>query len=226
MATPWLLWRLGKQVQVFITIGTLTLAAETTHFPKHKNYLIWPMGGLLTLHHFSVKEEPRSSWKLELVYRTNIVCLGGFTSVGGFPDGSVGKESTCDAGDPSWIPESGRSAGEGTGYPLQYSWASLVAQLVKNPLAMQETWVRPWVGKIPWRRERLPAPVFWPGKFHGPHMYSPWGHRVRHDWATLTLSFCHFYKILLWMVKMKVEKQFFFTLNNVELVTLTNRGSE
>ena len=40
------------------------------------------------------------------------------------------------------IPESGRSAGEGIGYPLQYSWASLVAQLVKNPPAMQETWVR------------------------------------------------------------------------------------
>ena len=40
------------------------------------------------------------------------------------------------------IPESGRSAGEGIGYPLQYSWASLVAQLVKNLPAMQETWVR------------------------------------------------------------------------------------
>ena len=41
------------------------------------------------------------------------------------------------------IPGSGRSAGEGTGYPLQYSWASLVAQLVKNPPAMQDTWVQP-----------------------------------------------------------------------------------
>ena len=60
----------------------------------------------------------------------------------GFPDSSVGKESTCNAGDPGLIPGSGRSAGEGIGYPLQYSWASLVAQLVKNPPAMQETWVR------------------------------------------------------------------------------------
>ena len=51
------------------------------------------------------------------------------------------KESTCKAGDPGWIPESGRSTGEGTAYPLQYSWASLVAQLVKNLPAMQETWV-------------------------------------------------------------------------------------
>ena len=57
----------------------------------------------------------------------------------GFPDNSVGKESTCNAGDPGLIPGSGRSAGEGKGYPLQYSWASLVAQLVKNLPAMQET---------------------------------------------------------------------------------------
>ena len=60
---------------------------------------------------------------------------------GHFPGSSVGKESTRNAGDPSSIPESGRSPGEGIGYPLQYSWASLVAQMVKNPPAMQETWV-------------------------------------------------------------------------------------
>ena len=58
-----------------------------------------------------------------------------------FPDNSVGKEYTCHAGDPSLIPGSGRSTGEGIGYPLQYSWASLVVQLVKNLPAMQETWV-------------------------------------------------------------------------------------
>ena len=56
----------------------------------------------------------------------------------GFPDSSV----ACNAGDPGSISGSGRSTGEGIGYPLQYSWASLVAQLVKNPPAMQETWVR------------------------------------------------------------------------------------
>ena len=60
----------------------------------------------------------------------------------GFLDSSVGKESTYNAGDPSSIPGSGRSPGEGIGYPLQYSWASLVAQRVKNPPAMPETWVR------------------------------------------------------------------------------------
>ena len=55
---------------------------------------------------------------------------------------SAGKESTCNAGDPGSIPGSGRSAEEGIGYPLQYSWASLAAQLVKNLPAMWETWVQ------------------------------------------------------------------------------------
>ena len=50
----------------------------------------------------------------------------------GFPDSSVGKESACNTGDTGSIPGLGRSAGEGIGYPLQCSWASLVAQLVKN----------------------------------------------------------------------------------------------
>ena len=54
----------------------------------------------------------------------------------GFPGGSAGKESTCNAG---------RSGFD------------------------------PWVGKIPWRREQLPTPVFWPGEFH--ELYSPWGHK-------------------------------------------------
>ena len=61
----------------------------------------------------------------------------------GFPDSSVGKESACNAADPSSISGLERSAGEGIGYPLQYSLASLVVQLVKNPPAMKETWVRP-----------------------------------------------------------------------------------
>ena len=60
----------------------------------------------------------------------------------GFPDSSVGKESACNAGDPSLIPGPGGISGEGIDYPLQCSWASLVAQLVKNPPAVQETWVQ------------------------------------------------------------------------------------
>ena len=58
-----------------------------------------------------------------------------------FPGSSVGKESTCYAGDPSSILGLGRSTGEGLSYSLQCSWASLVAPLVKNPPAMRETWV-------------------------------------------------------------------------------------
>ena len=67
----------------------------------------------------------------------------------GFPHSSVGKESSCNVVDPGSIPGSGRSAGEGIGYPLQYSWAFLVAQLVKNPPAMRETWVRSLVWEDP-----------------------------------------------------------------------------
>ena len=59
----------------------------------------------------------------------------------GFPGSSAGKESAYNAGDPSSIPGLGRSPGEGIGYPLQYLWASLVTQLVKNPPPMRETWV-------------------------------------------------------------------------------------
>ena len=95
----------------------------------------------------------------------------------GFPDSSVGRESGCNAGDPGLIPVSGRSAGEGIGYSLQYSRAFLVAQLVKNLFAMWETWVRSRGWEDPWagRRERLCTPVFWSGEFHGLH--SPWGRK-------------------------------------------------
>ena len=60
----------------------------------------------------------------------------------GFPGNAAGKESSCNAGDPGSIPGLGSSPGEGIGYPLQYSWASLVAQTVKNLPAMRETWVQ------------------------------------------------------------------------------------
>ena len=59
-----------------------------------------------------------------------------------FCDSSVGEESACNAGDPGSIPGSGRSPGEGLGYPLKYSWASLVAQTVRNPPAVRETRVQ------------------------------------------------------------------------------------
>ena len=103
----------------------------------------------------------------------------------GFPDSSVGKESACNAGDPGSIPRLGRSTGEGIGYPLQYSWASLVAQLVKNPPTMQETWVRSLGWDDPLERERIPTPVFWPGEFH--ELYSPRGHKESDTMERLSL---------------------------------------
>ena len=59
----------------------------------------------------------------------------------GFSGSSAGKESTCNAGEPGSIPGLGGSPGEGIGYPVQYSWTSLVAQLVKNLPAVRGTWV-------------------------------------------------------------------------------------
>ena len=64
-----------------------------------------------------------------------------------------------------------------------------MAQLVKNPPAMWET----WVGKIPWRRERLPTPGFWPGEFH--LLYSPWGREESETSEQLSLSLAHLGKV-------------------------------
>ena len=101
---------------------------------------------------------------------------------------SAGKESTCNAGNPDLIPESRRSPGEGIGYPLQYSWASLVAQLVQNPPATRETWVPSLGWEDPWSKEWQPTPVFWPGEFHG--LYSPWGCKESDmtEWLSLSKS--------------------------------------
>ena len=80
-----------------------------------------------------------------------------FPKLSGFPDNSGGKDSACSARDSSSIPGSGRSTGEGIGYPLQYSWASPVTQLVNNLPAMQETWVwSPGLGRSPGERRGYP----------------------------------------------------------------------
>jgi len=73
------------------------------------------------------------------------------------------------------IPESGRSPGEGMGYPLQYSWASLVAQLVKNLLAMQGTWVQSLGWEDPLEKGKATHSSIWPGEFH--RLYSPWSRK-------------------------------------------------
>ena len=98
--------------------------------------LVCPMAPISLYHH-----------PLSYCIRTDLSTSPSLLS--GFPDSSVGKESACNAGDPGSIPGVGRSSGEGMGYPLQYSWASLVAQLVKNLLQCARPEFDPWVRKIP-----------------------------------------------------------------------------
>ena len=99
----------------------------------------------------------------------------------GFPDNSV-KNPPVMQEIPVWF------LGQEDLYPLHYSWVSLVTQLVKKPPAMQEIpEFDPWVGKIPWRKEKLPTPVFWPGEFY--RLYSPWGRKESNMTEPFSLSF-------------------------------------
>ena len=111
----------------------------------------------------------------------------------GFPSSSAGRESTCNTGNLGSMPGLGRSPGEGKCYPLQYSGLENSMDCIVHGFTKSRTrlpwWRRrqsiclqcgrpgfdPWVGKILWRREMLPTPVFWPGEFHG--LYSPWSHK-------------------------------------------------
>ena len=86
------------------------------------------------------------------------------------------------------FPGLGRSSEEGIGYPLQYCWAFFYGSAGKESnLQYRRPGFSPWVGKIPWRREGLPGPVFQPGEFHG--LYSPWG---RKESMTATFTFTRF----------------------------------
>ena len=102
----------------------------------------------------------------------------------GFPDSSVGKAPTCKAGDPSSIPGPGRSAGEGIGLFLGFPSGSAGKD---SACLCSSAALDPWVGKIPWRRERLPTPVFWPGEFHG--LYSPWGRKESNPTSNFHFQF-------------------------------------
>ena len=80
-----------------------------------------------------------------------------------------------------------------------------MAQRVKNPPIMRETWVQPWVRKIPWGRERLPTPVFWPGEFRG--LYSPWGRKESDTTEQRSLHFTiHYLNINKNVSPFKVQK--------------------
>ena len=106
----------------------------------------------------------------------------------GFPGSSAGKESACSAGNPGYHSWVWKFPCRKINYPLRYSWASLLAQTVKNPAAVRRPGFDPWVEKIPWRRARQPTPVFLPGE-------SPWTEvpgglqstglqRAGYDWMT------------------------------------------
>ena len=122
--------------------------------------------------------------------------------VTGFPDSSVGKESTCNAGDPGLIPGLRRSAGESIGYPLQYSWASLVAQVVKNLPAMWETWVQSLGWKDPLEKGKvthssiLDWRILW-------IVLSMGSQRVGHDSATFTFTYYPFTFALYTFLKLR-----------------------
>ena len=113
-------------------------------------------------------------------------------SILGFPGSTVGKESTCNAGDPGSIPGSGRSAGEGIGYPFQYSLASLVAQLVKNPPAMWEIWVQSlgWEDSLEKGTATYSSILAWRIPWT---VYSPWGYEESNKIERLSLSLIKLY---------------------------------
>ena len=104
------------------------------------------------------------------------------------PGISVGKESACSAGDPSSIPGSGRCPGVEKGYPLQYSRASLVSQLVKNLPEMRETWVWSLDWEDALEKGKATHSSILPGEFHG--LYSTWGCKELDmtEWLSLTHS--------------------------------------
>ena len=104
------------------------------------------------------------------------------------PYSSVGKESACDAGDLSSIPWSGRSAEGGIGYPLQYSWASLVAQSVKNSHAMWETRVQSlgWEDPLEKGKATHSSILAWRIPWA---VYSPWGRKESDTTERLSLHF-------------------------------------
>ena len=101
------------------------------------------------------------------------------------------------------------------GYPLQYSWASFVAQLVKNPSAMQSNLGSiPGLGRLPWRRERITTPVFWPREFHG--LYSPWGSKESATTERISLLLSsHFHHVRLcvrlWTVALQAPLSMVFS---------------
>ena len=159
-----------------------------------------------------------------------------------FPGGSKRKECTCNAGDPISIPGSERSAGEEMGYPLQYSWASPMAQLVKNSTAMWDTWVQSlgWENLLEKEMATHSSILAW----RIPWTEEPdrlWLQRVRHNWVinsllsyliyvVCTVYIIFSFKIMQWVCPMllKYLPQIYFTgyiFHNIVVVWLIKCAS-
>ena len=142
--------------------------------------------------------KPQSSFihKMQLLLHESVSldCSNSVTSSGSplillrllFPGSSPGKESACNAGDPGLIPGSGRSPGEGIGYPLQYSLSPLVAQLAKNPSAMQENWVQSlcWEDSLEKGKATHSSILAW----RIPWLHSPWDRKESDTTERLSLT--------------------------------------
>ena len=131
----------------------------------------------------------------------------------GFLGCSAGEESSCNAGDPGLIPELGKSAGEGIGCPPQFSWASLLAQLVKNLPAVWETWVQSLGWEDPLEKETATysSILTW--------RYSPWSCKDSDmtEWLLLTISGkLYFPKAITSEIVKKLFKAVFWLRNNHE----------
>ena len=104
--------------------------------PPKGNGIRKPVGAI---HEYQILEVKK--WEFGMYIRSGRAeFVREYATTWGFPGSSAGKEPFCNAGDPSLIPSMGRSPREGIGYPFQYSWASLVAQMVKNLPALSKTW--------------------------------------------------------------------------------------
>ena len=141
---------------------------------------------LYTDDELSEREVKETIWFINTLKRIKYLGINLPKEIKGFPDSSVGKESACNSVDSNSIPGLGRSPGEGIGFLRQYSWASLVAQLVKNPPAVRETWVRSQGWEDPLQKGQLPTPVFWHGEFHA--LFSPWSRKELDTTEQLSLT--------------------------------------
>ena len=135
----------------------------------------------------------------------------------GFPGTSLGKESTFNAGDPGSTPRSVRFAREGIGYPLQYSWASLVVQMVNSSPALRETWVSSLGWENPLEEgmathSSIPA---WriPCTEESGRLQSMWLQGVGHNWATkhpahsMSVHYSELFNFVLGMLSITIRQE-------------------